>query len=121
MGNYLDFEKPLEELELKIHELRRLSDTEDAEAQGEIERLEKKAETLRSEIFSKLSRWQITLVARHPDRPYTLDYIAALSATPLEPSCKAIPTRVAGRTGHCFKQGPSPENSLLFLVQNLRA
>jgi acetyl-CoA carboxylase carboxyl transferase subunit alpha len=79
MGNYLDFEKPIEELELKIHELRRLSDGDDIDTQNEIERLENKADALRTEIFSKLTRWQVTQIARHPDRPYTLDYIAALS------------------------------------------
>jgi len=79
MGNYLDFEKPIEELELKIEELKRLSDGSDIEMRNEIAALEKKVESLRTEIFSKLSRWQITLIARHPDRPYTLDYIEAIT------------------------------------------
>jgi len=79
MGNYLDFEKPIEELELRIEELRRLSDGSDMEMGNEIAVLEKKVESLRTEIFSKLSRWQITLIARHPDRPYTLDYIQAIA------------------------------------------
>jgi acetyl-CoA carboxylase carboxyl transferase subunit alpha len=72
---YLEFEKPIEELELKIEELKRLSDGKEIDISGEIKRLEKKAKELRSEIFSTLTPWQKTLVARHPDRPYTLDYI----------------------------------------------
>jgi acetyl-CoA carboxylase carboxyl transferase subunit alpha len=79
MGNYLDFEKPIEELELRIEELKRLSDGDDSDTLGKIEGLEKKADTLRGEIFSNLTRWQVTQIARHPDRPYTLDYIAALA------------------------------------------
>ncbi|MEW6109293.1 MAG: acetyl-CoA carboxylase carboxyltransferase subunit alpha [Nitrospirota bacterium] len=72
---YLDFEKPIEELELKIEELKRLSDGKDINISGEIKKLEKKAKDLRTEIFSRLTPWQKTLLARHPDRPYTLDYI----------------------------------------------
>lgn len=72
---YLEFEKPIEELELKIEELKRLSDGKDIDISGEIKRLDKKVRELRSDIFSTLTPWQKTLVARHPDRPYTLDYI----------------------------------------------
>jgi acetyl-CoA carboxylase carboxyl transferase subunit alpha len=72
---YLEFEKPIEELELKIEELKRLSDGKEIDISGEIKRLEKKAKELRSGIFSTLTPWQKILVARHPDRPYTLDYI----------------------------------------------
>lgn len=79
MANYLDFEKPIEELELKIDELKRLSDGSDIDIENEIETLQKKAEGLRSDIFSRLTRWQVTLIARHPDRPYTLDYINAMA------------------------------------------
>ncbi|MDP2168156.1 MAG: acetyl-CoA carboxylase carboxyltransferase subunit alpha [Thermodesulfovibrionales bacterium] len=75
MKYYLEFEKPIEELELKIEELRRLSDGKDLNIDSEIKNLEKKAWDLRSDIFSKLSSWQKTQIARHPDRPYTLDYI----------------------------------------------
>ncbi len=78
--NYLEFEKPLEELELKIEDLKRISDGKDLDLSGEIRKLEKKAKDLRTEIFSNLSPWQKTLVARHPDRPYTLDYIAMMTA-----------------------------------------
>ncbi|MBM4128653.1 MAG: acetyl-CoA carboxylase carboxyltransferase subunit alpha [Nitrospira sp.] len=72
---YLDFEKPIEEIEVKIEELKRISNGKDIDISGEIKRLEKKVKELRSEIFSTLTPWQKTLVARHPERPYTLDYV----------------------------------------------
>lgn len=72
---YLEFEKPIEELELKIDEMRRISDGKDVNLSGEIKKLEKKVKDLRTDIFSKLTPWQKTLLARHPDRPYTLDYV----------------------------------------------
>ncbi len=75
---YLEFEKPLEGLEAKIEELKRLSDGEEINIASEIKNLEKKAKELRSEIFSNLTPWQKTLLARHPERPYTLDYINML-------------------------------------------
>jgi acetyl-CoA carboxylase carboxyl transferase subunit alpha len=75
MRSYLDFEKPIEALEMKIEELKRLSNGKEIDISGEIKRLEKKVKDLRSEIFSTLTPWQKTSVARHPDRPYTLDYI----------------------------------------------
>lgn len=78
MGYYLDFEKPLEELEGKIEELKKLSDGSEIDIASEIKRLEKKAKDIRSEIFSKLSPWHKTLLARHPERPYTLDYISII-------------------------------------------
>lgn len=81
---YLEFEKPIEELELKIEELKRLSDGKDIDISGEIKRLEKKVRELRSDIFSTLTPWQKTLVARHPDRPYTLDYINMISSDFIE-------------------------------------
>jgi acetyl-CoA carboxylase carboxyl transferase subunit alpha len=75
MRYYLEFEKPIEELELKIDELKRLSDRKDMDISSAVKKLEKKAKEIREEIFSNLSPWQKTLLARHPDRPYTLDYI----------------------------------------------
>ncbi|TAN42906.1 MAG: acetyl-CoA carboxylase carboxyltransferase subunit alpha [Nitrospirae bacterium] len=75
MSIYLDFEKPLEELESKIEELRKLSDGKELDIAAEIKKLEKKARDLRQEIFSNITPWQKTLIARHPDRPYTLDLI----------------------------------------------
>jgi acetyl-CoA carboxylase carboxyl transferase subunit alpha len=79
MGYYLEFEKPIEELELKIEELKRLSDGKDLDITSEIKKLEKKARDLRTEIFQNLTRWQKTQIARHPDRPYTLDYIGLIA------------------------------------------
>ena len=78
MHYYLDFEKPVAELENKIEELKRLADGKDMNISSEIKKLEKKAKDLRADIFSKLTPWQKTLIARHPDRPYTLDYIGLL-------------------------------------------
>ena len=72
----LDFERPLLELERKIGELKSLSATADFTA--EIQKLEKKARRLQSEIFSDLSRWQVTQLSRHPQRPYFLDYVQLL-------------------------------------------
>jgi len=74
MQYFLDFEKPLVELEQKIRELRDYS-TDSVDFSAEIKKLEKKAEKLRDEIFSNLTRWQRTQLARHQNRPYTLDYI----------------------------------------------
>ncbi len=79
MRYYLEFEKPIEELELKIEELRRISDGKDINLSSEVKKLEKKVKDLRTEIFSKLTPWQKTLLARHPDRPYTLDYIPLIT------------------------------------------
>jgi acetyl-CoA carboxylase carboxyl transferase subunit alpha len=79
MANYLNFEKPIEDLELKIEELKRLSDGGDLGIDSEIKELEKKANGLLNNIFSNLSRWQKTQVARHADRPYALDYISLFS------------------------------------------
>lgn len=72
---YLEFEKPIADLEMKIEELKRLSDGKDLNLSGEVKKLEKKVKELRTEIFSRLTPWQKTLLARHQDRPYTLDYI----------------------------------------------
>lgn len=69
----LDFEKPIVELEQKIEEMRRVID--DLEIAPEIDALESKVNELRSSVYSNLTRWQKVQLARHPDRPYTLDYI----------------------------------------------
>ena len=71
---YLDFEQPIAELEKKIEELNELS-VGDEILTPEINRLRKKADQLRQSIFTNLTRWQRVQLARHPDRPYTLDYI----------------------------------------------
>ncbi|OEU50266.1 MAG: acetyl-CoA carboxylase carboxyltransferase subunit alpha [Desulfuromonadales bacterium C00003096] len=74
MQFYLDFEKPLVELERKICELRDYS-TDQINFSSDIQKLEKKAEKLRKEIFSNLNRWQLTQLARHINRPFTLDFV----------------------------------------------
>ena len=73
----LDFEKPVVELEQKIEEMRKLSDNLDIA--DEITTLEKKVSQLRENIFSNLTRWQRVQLARHPERPYTLDYIGMMT------------------------------------------
>jgi acetyl-CoA carboxylase carboxyl transferase subunit alpha len=77
MAKYvLEFERPIQELEEKITEMRSMSDQLDIGA--EIEVLEQKIERLRSSIYEQLTRWQRVQLARHPDRPFTLDYIALI-------------------------------------------
>jgi len=79
MRSYLDFEKPLAELEAKVEELRELQQTENAVAIGEeIIRLEAKANVALEELYASLTPWQKTQVARHPQRPHCLDYVSAL-------------------------------------------
>jgi len=73
--SFLDFEQPIAELEAKIEELRYVQDDSALDISEEIERLQKKNKSLTKEIYSKLNAWQISQVARHPQRPYTLDYI----------------------------------------------
>jgi len=75
----LDFEKPIIELEKKISDLRQLAKQERIEVTDELKKLEKKAEKLRRDVFSRLTRWQRVQVARHPLRPYTLDYIGRIT------------------------------------------
>ncbi len=72
---FLDFEQPIAELEAKIEELRHVSADADLNISEEIERLEAKSKTLTQQIFSNLNAWQISQLARHPQRPYALDYI----------------------------------------------
>ena len=71
---FLEFEQPIAELESKIEELRYVQDDSAVDISEEIARLQKKSSTLTREIYSKLSAWQISQVARHPQRPYSLDY-----------------------------------------------
>jgi len=74
-SNYLDFEQPIAELEAKIRELRNVGSGADMNLEEEIQRLEQKCRDRTESIFSELSDWQISQLARHPQRPYTLDYI----------------------------------------------
>jgi len=71
----LDFEKPIFELENKIEELKNFGSTKKINLKPEIEKLEKKLDKVKSEIYSKLTVWQRVQIARHPNRPYTMDYI----------------------------------------------
>ena len=72
--NYLDFEQPIAELEAKIEELRLVGEDSEINISDEIERLQEKNVVLTEQVFSDLSAWQVAQVARHPQRPYTLDY-----------------------------------------------
>lgn len=74
----LDFEQPLVELEDKITELKQLAVVQNVPVDDEVNRLAEKAERLRNDIFAKLTAWQQVQLARHPLRPYTLDYVSAL-------------------------------------------
>jgi acetyl-CoA carboxylase carboxyl transferase subunit alpha len=76
----LEFERPVVELETKIHELRELASTKGMDVTRELESLEKQADRLLSEVYSNLSAWQRVQLARHPRRPYTLDYIRLVCA-----------------------------------------
>ncbi len=79
MRSYLDFEKPVAELEAKVEELRTIQEGPSAVAIGEeIARLEAKANAALEELYAELTPWQKTQVARHPQRPHCLDYVAAL-------------------------------------------
>jgi acetyl-CoA carboxylase carboxyl transferase subunit alpha len=79
MGHYaIDFERPIVELEAKIGELRHLSGAQRVDVSQEVARLEQKVATLYEEVFSKLTPWQRCQLARHPNRPYTLDYIRGM-------------------------------------------
>ncbi len=75
---FLDFEQPIAELQAKIDELRCVDEDPSLDISEEIERLQQKSNQLIEDIYGKLTAWQITQVARHPQRPYTLDYINAL-------------------------------------------
>jgi acetyl-CoA carboxylase carboxyl transferase subunit alpha len=72
---FLEFEQPIAELEAKIDELRFVQDDSAVDISEEIERLQKKSEVLLKDLYAKLSPWQVAQLARHPQRPYTLDYI----------------------------------------------
>lgn len=76
--NFLDYEQPIAELEAKIDELRYMSNDSDLNITEEIQRLKEKSESLTRSIFAGLTPWQVTQMARHPQRPYTLDYIKHL-------------------------------------------
>src|SRR5450631_2669892 len=76
--NFLEFEQPIAELEAKIEELKFLSPDASVNITEEVKRLQQKSRALTTSIFSNLSPWQITQLARHPQRPYTLDYVSMI-------------------------------------------
>ena len=73
--HFLDFEQPIAELETKIEELRFVQSESAVDISEEIGRLDKKSQQLAKDIYSSLTPWQVTQIARHPQRPYTLDYV----------------------------------------------
>src|SRR5574340_1785024 len=75
---FLDFEQPIAELEAKIEELRFVQDDSALDISEEIRRLQKKSQALTKDVYAKLGAWQVSQVARHPQRPYTLDYVQGL-------------------------------------------
>ncbi len=79
-SRFLDFEQPIAELEAKIDELRYVGDDSELNINEEVARLKEKSDTLTKNIFSKLSPWQVTRVARHESRPYTKNYIDLISS-----------------------------------------
>jgi acetyl-CoA carboxylase carboxyl transferase subunit alpha len=81
---YLEFEKPIAELEKKIEELTLFTSSGNIDLEEEILKLHKKADQLRAEIYSRLTPWQKAQISRHPNRPYTLDYLEAIFTDFLE-------------------------------------
>src|SRR3954453_15306282 len=80
MQNYLDFEKPIAELETRVADLRKTAASwEDIDIDPEVSRLETKAGKLLRDTYAKLTPWQKAQVARHPDRPHFKDYVAGLA------------------------------------------
>ena len=76
--HFLEFEQPIAELETKIEELRYVQSESAVDISEEIDRLSKKSTQLTKDIYASLSPWQVTQIARHPQRPYTLDYVNEL-------------------------------------------
>lgn len=79
MASYLDFEKPIEDLHNQINQTRELAERSEIDVEKIVNELQTKLEEKRKEIYSKLTPWQRVQVSRHPDRPYTLKYIEALT------------------------------------------
>jgi acetyl-CoA carboxylase alpha subunit len=75
---FLNFEQPVAELESKIEELRFVQDDSAVDISEEIDRLAKKSQQLTKDIYAKLTPWQVSQIARHPQRPYTMDYVNAI-------------------------------------------
>jgi acetyl-CoA carboxylase carboxyl transferase subunit alpha len=83
-GTWLDFEKPILDLERRLEDLKGLAAEETPEIAAERKRLERKLERVRRDVYSKLTRWQRVKLARHPRRPYTLDYIKFIAPSFME-------------------------------------
>src|ERR687889_69072 len=79
MLTYLDFEKPIAELETRVSELRETASSGDIDIDAEVERLESKANKLLRDTYAKLTPWQKAQVARHPERPHFKDYVAGIA------------------------------------------
>jgi len=75
---FLSFEQPIAELDTKIEELRFVQDDSAVDISEEIDRLAKKSQQLTKDIYAKLTPWQVSQIARHPQRPYTMDYVNAI-------------------------------------------
>lgn len=82
--NLLDFEKPIAELETKLQDMKQLADDSDENVNAAIRALEKKIQDLKKETFENLTGWQRVQLSRHPDRPYTLDYIYEITTDFIE-------------------------------------
>lgn len=82
--NLLDFEKPIAELETKLQDMKQLADDSDESVNAAIRALEKKIQDLKKETFENLTGWQRVQLSRHPDRPYTLDYIYEITTDFIE-------------------------------------
>jgi acetyl-CoA carboxylase carboxyl transferase subunit alpha len=79
MQNYLDFEKPIAELETRVRELRETANSSDIDIDAEVSRLETKANRLLKDTYAKLTPWQKAQVARHPDRPHFKDFVSGIA------------------------------------------
>jgi acetyl-CoA carboxylase carboxyl transferase subunit alpha len=78
MATFLDFEKPIQELQIRVRELRETADSGPVDIESEVSRLESKSDKLLRDTYAKLTPWQKTQVARHPERPHFKDYVAGL-------------------------------------------
>src|SRR5436190_17330810 len=81
---YLDFEKPIAELEAKLIDMKQLAEENSVDVGDAVKSLESKIKALKKEIYTNLTRWQRVQISRHPDRPYTLDYIYDITDTFIE-------------------------------------
>ena len=84
MRTYLDFEKPIADLEARLEETKKLAQTSNVDVSEAVSMLQQSIDTLRREIFQNLTRWQRVQLSRHPDRPYTLDYISLMCSQFIE-------------------------------------